>query len=131
MQKMRNVPVAESWQDIFQTISGEEIIIVAGAAGGTGGAAPYLAQKLLDSGKSVSVCLSSALPVESGNIHTMASQTIKGVHSMADRLEKIFVFYPEKASQLWMRSQAFAKILDDYGADIINVVIDYYKKRER
>jgi len=94
--------IDESWEIISNAVSSAgTIVIVAGAAGGTGGAGPHLAKKMADEGKSVFLCLVSAFSQESLCIQKIAQKTISKARSIENHLGGLVVFYPEKNTDLF------------------------------
>lgn len=121
-----DLAVDESWQEIYSATSEyDHIIIVAGAAGGTGGAAPHLAEKIKQSGKSVDICLSSALCLESSSIRKSAEKIIAKTEMIAAMPSELFVFYPDKTTH-FPPHHSFVDSLNRFGRQIMKEVAAYY-----
>lgn len=121
--------IDESWEIISTAVySAGTIVIVAGAAGGTGGAGPHLAKKMADEGKFVILCLISAFSQESRCIQKIARKTISKAHSIENHLGGLVVFYPEQHQDLFDKCTYISEYFAFLEKRIIKTIISMVPK---
>jgi len=94
--------IDESFRNVVKYLDENQyktVVIISGAAGGTGGNAPYLASKLLAQNFNVALCLSDTLSFETKDAQTKAQYCIEQAEKTKDKLLFLKVFSPNELTE--------------------------------